>query len=82
MLSLATTIPLISGGINLAIIATANAAGLLMAWTLTAAMPNDASGASLALWLVAALVAGLVLRIVAGVLTGLMIRPSVYIRSW
>ena len=36
-------------------------------------MPNDASGATLALWLVAALVAGLVLCIVAGVLTGLMI---------
>jgi simple sugar transport system permease protein len=73
LLSLAMTIPLISGGINLAIIATANAAGLLMAWILTAAMPYDASGATLALWLVAALVAGLVLCIVAGVLTGLMI---------
>ena len=34
LLSLAMTIPLISGGINLAIIATANAAGLLMAWIL------------------------------------------------
>ena len=73
LLSLAMTIPLISGGINLAIIATANAAGLLMAWTLTVAMPDEASGASLALWLAAALVAGLVLCIVVGVLTGLMI---------
>ena len=45
LLSLAMAIPLISGGINLAIIATANQAALLMAWILTALMPPDASGA-------------------------------------
>ena len=59
LLSLAMAIPLISGGINLAIIATANQAGLLMAWILTALMPPDASGAALALWLAGALAAGL-----------------------
>ena len=41
LLSLAMAIPLISGGINLAIIATANSAGLLMAWILTAVMPPE-----------------------------------------
>ena len=44
LLSLAMAIPLISGGINLAIIATANQAGLLMAWILTALMPPDVGG--------------------------------------
>src|SRR6185295_15362708 len=52
LLSLAMAIPLISGGINLAIIATANSAALLMAWILTALMPPEASGATVALWLV------------------------------
>ena len=73
LLSLAMAIPLISGGINLAIIATANAAGLLMAWILTALMPPDAAGTTLALWLVGALVAGLLLTIVVGVMTGLLV---------
>src|SRR5580704_580162 len=44
LLSLAMAIPLISGGINLAIIATANQAALLMAWILTTQMPHEASG--------------------------------------
>jgi simple sugar transport system permease protein len=73
LLSLAMAIPLISGGINLAIIATANSAGLLMAWILTALMPPDAAGTTLAFWLVAALAAGLLLCIVVGVITGLMV---------
>jgi simple sugar transport system permease protein len=49
LLSLAMAIPLISSGINLAIIATANQASLLMAWILTAVMPAHASGITLAL---------------------------------
>ena len=73
LLSLAMAIPLISGGINLAIVATANQAGLLMAWILTALMPPDASGAALALWLVGALAAGLVLSVVIGLITGLLV---------
>lgn len=73
LLSLAMAITLISGGINLAIIATANAAGLLMAWILTSLMPPDAAGTTLALWLVGALVAGLLLTILVGVMTGLLV---------
>jgi len=73
LLSLAMTVPLVSGGINLAIIATANLAGLLMAWILTAVMPPDASGATLALWLAGALAAGLMICIVVGLVTGLLV---------
>lgn len=70
LLSLATTIPLISGGINLAIIATANQSALLMAWILTSLMPPDALGATQALWIAAALAAGLLSCVVVGLITG------------
>lgn len=73
LLSLAMAIPLVSGGINLAIIATANQAGLLMAWILTALMPPDAGGPALALWLAGALAAGLLLCVLVGLVTGLMV---------
>ena len=70
LLSLATTIPLISGGINLAIIATANQSALLMAWILTSLMPPDAVGVTQALWIAAALAAGLLSCVVVGLITG------------
>jgi simple sugar transport system permease protein len=73
LLSLAMAIPLISGGINLAIIATANQAGLLMAWILTGVMPHDAGGMILAFWLAAALAAGLLSCIVVGLVTGTLV---------
>jgi len=73
LLSLAMAIPLISGGINLAIIATANASGLLMAWILTALMPPETSGGALALWMAGAFVAGLLLCLVVGLVTGLLV---------
>lgn len=73
LLSLAMAIPLISGGINLAIIATANQASLLMAWILTSVMPAHASGTTLALWLSAALAAGLLSCVIVGLITGLMV---------
>ena len=59
LLSLAMAIPLISGGINLAIIATANQCALLMAWILTALMPPSAGGPRSRSGFVGALVAGL-----------------------
>jgi simple sugar transport system permease protein len=73
LLSLAMAIPLISGGINLAIIATANAAGLLMAYILTAVMPPETTGGALALWMAGAFVAGLLLCLAVGVVTGWMV---------
>jgi simple sugar transport system permease protein len=73
LLSLAMAIPLIAGGINLAIIATANQAALLMAWILTAVMPPEAGGATMWLWLAGALAAGFLLCVVTGLITGALI---------
>ena len=72
LLSLAMVVPLITGGLNLAIIATANAAGLLMAWILTAVMPPDAAGATLAFWMIGACLAGLLLCLAVGAVNVLM----------
>ena len=73
LLSLAMAIPLISGGLNLAIIATTNQAALLMGWVLTTQMPAGAAGGEHALWLAAALTAGLVLCLAIGLITGFFI---------
>jgi len=76
LLSLAMAIPLISGGLNLAVIATANQAGLLMAWILTIQMPADASGVMLYLWILLALVSGLALCLLIGAITGAIIAKA------
>jgi len=73
LLSLAMAIPLISGGLNLAIIATANQLALLMGWILTTQMPVDAAGAELALWIAGALTSGLLLAVLIGTMTGAMV---------
>jgi simple sugar transport system permease protein len=73
LLSLAMAIPLVSGGLNLAIIATANQAGLLMAWILTTQMPPEAAGGEIWLWIAIALVAGFLLCLVIGLLTGFIV---------
>jgi simple sugar transport system permease protein len=73
LLSLAMAVPLISGGINLAIIATANLAALLMAWILVAVMPPEAEGSELAFWLFVALASGFVLCVVIGIVTGMLV---------
>jgi simple sugar transport system permease protein len=73
LLSLAMVIPLVSGGLNLAIIATTNQAALLMAWILTTQMPPDALGGMLAFWVALALAAGFLLCLLIGVVTGLIV---------
>jgi simple sugar transport system permease protein len=73
MLALAMVIALISGGLNLAIIATANQCALLMAYTLKALAPASASGSMIALAIVAALIAGLLLALVIGLITGFLV---------
>jgi len=73
LLSLAMAVPLISGGINLAIIATANLSALLMAWILVAVMPPEAAGSELAFWLLVALGAGLILCVGVGIITGVLV---------
>ena len=45
LLALAMVIPLISGGLNLAIIATTNQCALLMAWIMSTWLPAGAGGA-------------------------------------
>ena len=73
LLSLAMLLPLISGGLNLAIIATANQAALLMAWLMRTWTPAGASGGTVALVIVAAMLAGLLLCIIIGLLTGALV---------
>ena len=73
LLSLAMVVPLLSGGLNLAIIATANQAALLMAWTMKALLPAGAGGPSVLLVILAALMAGFVLCLVIGLVTGALV---------
>lgn len=73
LLTLAMVLPLVSGGLNLAIIATANQAALLMAWILTTQMPADSAGATLWLWILGALGAGFVLCSIIGLATGWLV---------
>jgi simple sugar transport system permease protein len=73
LLSLAMVVPLISGGLNLAIIATANQAALLMAWLMKSMLVPGASGGEVALVILAAMAAGLLLCIAWGLLTGAIV---------
>jgi simple sugar transport system permease protein len=73
LLALAMVIPLISGGLNLAIIATANQCALLMAWIMTHAIAADSGGGQIALVIAAALVAGMAYCLIVGVVTGFLV---------
>jgi simple sugar transport system permease protein len=66
-------IPLVSGGLNLAIIATTNQAALLMAWILITQMPPDAAGSEIWVWIAIALAAGFLLCLVIGLITGFIV---------
>jgi simple sugar transport system permease protein len=70
LLALAMLLPLISGGINLSIIASANMAALAMAWLLTSGVlpPNHA-----AFGIVAALLLGALLALLVGLVTGYLV---------
>jgi simple sugar transport system permease protein len=73
LLSLAMVVPLITGGLNLAIIATMNQCALLMAWVMSSTIPPDASGGTLVLGVLLALAAGLALSVVIGLVTGVLV---------
>ncbi len=73
LLALAMAIPLISGGLNLAIIATANQCALLMAWIMTHYIAADAGSGAIAIGTAAALAAGLVYSTLIGVVTGTLV---------
>jgi simple sugar transport system permease protein len=73
LLSVAMMITMLSGGINLAIVATANMAGILAAYILTRFMPADAAGGGPVWVIVAALGAGLTISFLIGLLNGWII---------
>ena len=73
LLALAMVIPLISGGLNLAIIATTNQCALLMAWIMSTWLPAGAGSMETAVVVAVALLAGLLLCTLIGLLTGFLV---------
>ena len=63
LLSLAMVVPLITGGLNLAIIATANQCALAMAWIMRTGLASDAGPGTTAAVILLALAAGLALAL-------------------
>ncbi|MCO6049615.1 ABC transporter permease [Mesorhizobium sp. RP14(2022)] len=73
LLSLAMVVPLITGGLNLAIIATTNQCALLMVWIMNSLLVPDAGvGATLGV-IALAMLAGLALCLVIGLVTGALV---------
>ncbi len=72
ILSLAMMVPLLSGGLDLSIIATANLAALTMAYIFGTFVPAE-PGVAWAAWQVLAVVAGLALATLIGTINGLII---------
>jgi simple sugar transport system permease protein len=72
ILSLAMMVTLLSGGLNLSIIATANLCALTMAWVLTTHVPG-AHGLMWGGWQVIALLAGAAVAALIGMLNGFVI---------
>lgn len=68
LLTLAMLVPILSGGLNLAVTFTANIAGLAMAWVLQSMGGTDAGGSGFALSLLAALATGAAVGWVMGVI--------------
>lgn len=73
ILALAMVIPLISGGLNLAIIATMNQCALLMAFVMKSLIPAGAAGPEVALVVLLALAAGFLLCLLIGLATGALV---------
>ncbi|MEX9908518.1 ABC transporter permease [Providencia rettgeri] len=73
LLTFAMFVPMLSGGLNLAIISTANLTGLFMAWVFINYLPVDAGTGTQLMWLVFALIGATVIAVIIGSLTGLMI---------
>ncbi len=73
LLALAMAIPLISGGLNLAIIATTNQCALLMAWIMRSMIDAGSGGAEVLGVVLLALLAGLALCMLVGFVAGLLI---------
>ena len=73
LLAMAMALPMISGGLNLAIIATANASGLVMVVVMRTLVPAAASGSTVAFGILTGLAAGLAVGMAIGGIIGLLI---------
>jgi simple sugar transport system permease protein len=73
LLSLAMVVPLITGGLNLAIIATTNQCALLMVWIMRTLISADASPGTTLAVITLALAAGLALCLLIGLVTGALV---------
>lgn len=73
LLSLAMVVPLITGGLNLAIIATTNQCALLMVWIMRTLLTPDAGAVPTLAVVALALVAGLLLCVAIGLITGALV---------
>jgi simple sugar transport system permease protein len=73
LLSLAMVVPLLTGGLNLAIIATTNQCALLMVWIMRMLLTPESGGAAILGAVALAMVAGLLLCIVIGLATGALV---------
>jgi simple sugar transport system permease protein len=73
LLTLAMFIAILSGGLNLAIISTANLTSLFIAWTLMSALPADAGTGLQLLWLFIAIIGAMLIAAIIGVITGVMV---------
>ena len=76
LLALAMTIPLISGGLNLAIIASANQCALLMAWIMKTLITSGAGSLETTTIIALALLSGLSLGALVGFITGFLIATT------
>lgn len=73
LLSLAMVVPLLTGGLNLAIIATTNQCALLMVWIMRTLLTPESSSVAVLGVVALAMVAGLLLCIVIGLATGALV---------
>ncbi|HEY0209598.1 ABC transporter permease [Acerihabitans sp.] len=73
LLTLAMFIAILSGGLNLCIIATANLTALFIAWVLLNFMPAAAGTGMQLLWLLIALAGAVLIATLIGVITGMMV---------
>ena len=73
LLTFAMFVPMLSGGLNLAIIGTANLTSLFMAWLLIQYVPAEASTGLQLWWLFLAMLGAMMIAIVIGAITGIII---------
>jgi simple sugar transport system permease protein len=73
LLSLAMVVPLITGGLNLAIIATTNQCALLMVWIMRTMITVETAPGTMFAVILLAMLAGLVLCLLIGLVTGALV---------